>query len=309
MGPWLDAFVATFGMIALGAVLRRKLLPDVAIWAGMEKLVFTILLPALLVSSIGAVDLARLPLGSLAATIWGTLLIGTALSFALARALRHGHATTTSILQGGIRYNNLLAFAVAGAVHGAPGIAFGGIATGLIVPCVQVIITIAFALGGQTRPDPLRVLKQIATNPLILACAAGLLLALLGGPPPGAERAAARAGPGLARGRAALRRRGADAGRHAGAAADPGADRRAEAVRHARHRRAAGAAAGAGAAGRLHRHPVHGAAHRLHRLCPGPRHGRRRAADGRDDHHPACRRHADPADLGLAAGALRPDAA
>ncbi|EFH12181.1 AEC family transporter [Teichococcus cervicalis] len=185
MGPWLDAFVATFGMIALGAVLRRKLLPDVAIWAGMEKLVFTILLPALLVSSIGAVDLARLPLGSLAATIWGTLLIGTALSFALARALRHGHATTTSILQGGIRYNNLLAFAVAGAVHGAPGIAFGGIATGLIVPCVQVIITIAFALGGQTRPDPLRVLKQIATNPLILACAAGLLLALLGGPPPG----------------------------------------------------------------------------------------------------------------------------
>lgn len=185
MGPWLDAFVATFGMIALGAVLRRRLLPDVAIWAGMEKLVFTILLPALLVSSIGAVDLARLPLGSLAATIWGTLLIGTALSFALARALRHGHATTTSILQGGIRYNNLLAFAVAGAVHGAPGIAFGGIATGLIVPCVQVIITIAFALGGQTRPDPLRVLKQIATNPLILACAAGLLLALLGGPPPG----------------------------------------------------------------------------------------------------------------------------
>ncbi|MDQ1080920.1 AEC family transporter [Pseudoroseomonas cervicalis] len=185
MGPWLDAFVATFGMIALGAVLRRKLLPDVAIWAGMEKLVFTILLPALLVSSIGAVDLARLPLGSLAATIWGTLLIGTALSFALARALRHGHATTTSILQGGIRYNNLLAFAVAGAVHGAPGIAFGGIATGLIVPCVQVIITIAFAMGGQTRPDPLRVLRQIATNPLILACAAGLLLALLGGPPPG----------------------------------------------------------------------------------------------------------------------------
>ncbi|WBV43230.1 AEC family transporter [Pseudoroseomonas cervicalis] len=185
MGPWLDAFVATFGMIALGAVLRRRLLPDVAIWAGMEKLVFTILLPALLVSSIGAVDLARLPLGSLAATIWGTLLIGTALSFALARALRHGHATTTSILQGGIRYNNLLAFAVAGAVHGAPGIAFGGIATGLIVPCVQVIITIAFALGGQTKPDPLRVLKQIATNPLILACAAGLLLALLGGPPPG----------------------------------------------------------------------------------------------------------------------------
>lgn len=185
MGPWLDAFVATFGMIGLGALLRRRLLTDPAIWSGMERLVFMVLLPALLVSSIGAVDLASLPLGTLAAIIWGTLLAGTALSFLLARFLRLGHPAATSVLQGGIRYNNLLAFAVAGAVHGSAGIAFGGIATGLIVPCVQVIITIAFALGGERRPRPLLILRQIATNPLLLACAAGMLLALLGGPPPG----------------------------------------------------------------------------------------------------------------------------
>lgn len=184
MAPWLDAFVATFGLIALGALLRRRLLPDVAVWAGMEKLVFTLLLPALLASSIGAVNLSTLPFGAMAGTIWGTLLLGTALSLLLARLLGHGHATATSVLQGGIRYNNLLAFAVAGAVHGPAGIAFGGIATGLIVPCVQVIITLAFAAGGG-RPNPLRMLRQIATNPLILGCAAGLLLALMGGPPPG----------------------------------------------------------------------------------------------------------------------------
>ncbi|MCQ4162669.1 AEC family transporter [Roseomonas sp. GC11] len=185
MGPWLDAFAATFGMIALGALLRQRVLPEPALWAGMEKLVFTVLLPALLVSSIGAVDLARLPLGGMAGTIWGTLLAGTALALLLARGLRLGHPATTSVLQGGIRYNNLMAFAVAGAVHGSAGIAFGGIATGLIVPCVQVIITIVFALDGRGRPSLPRLLRQIATNPLILACAAGLLLALAGGPPPG----------------------------------------------------------------------------------------------------------------------------
>jgi len=184
MAPWLDAFVATFGLIALGALLRRRLLPDVAVWAGMEKLVFTLLLPALLAFSIGTVDLSTLPFGAMAGTIWGTLLLGTLLSLLLARVLGHGHATATSVLQGGIRYNNLLAFAVAGAVHGPAGIAFGGIATGLIVPCVQVVITLAFAAGGG-RPNPLRMLRQIGTNPLILGCAAGLLLALLGGPPPG----------------------------------------------------------------------------------------------------------------------------
>ena len=185
MGPWLDAFVATFGLIGLGALLRRTLLPDLAVWAGMEKLVFTLLLPALLTASIGAVDLATLPIGGMAATIWGTLLTGTALSLLLARLLGHDHATATSVLQGGIRYNNLMAFAVVGAAHGSAGIAFGGIATGLIVPCVQIIITLAFAMGGTRRPHPLRLLRQIATNPLLVACALGLALALVGGPPPG----------------------------------------------------------------------------------------------------------------------------
>ncbi|MDB5369454.1 MAG: Transporter, auxin efflux carrier family protein [Roseomonas sp.] len=180
-----DAFAATFGMIALGAVLRRTLLREDPVWAGLEKLVFFVLLPALLVGSIGTVELARLPLGGLATTIWGTLLLGTAGSLALARVLGHGHAAATSVLQGGIRYNNLLAFAAAGALLGPPGIAMGGIVTGLIVPMVQVITTLAFALDGANRPRPGRLLKQIASNPLLLGCAGGFLLSLAGGPPPG----------------------------------------------------------------------------------------------------------------------------
>jgi predicted permease len=185
MAAWADAFTAIFGLIGLGWLLRQRMLPDAAPWAAMEKLVFTVLLPALLVSSIGATDVRALPLGALAGTIWGTLLLGTALSVGLARMLHHNHATMTSVLQGGIRYNNLIAFAIAGAAQGSAGIALGGIATGLIVPCVQTIITVAFALGGDRRPHPLRVLRQILTNPLILACLAGLALSLLGGPPPG----------------------------------------------------------------------------------------------------------------------------
>jgi len=181
-----DAFAASFGLIALGALLRRTLLPDGAVWAGLEKLVFFVLLPALLAGAIGGVDLARLPLGGMAATIWGTLLIGTGLSLGLARALGHGHAAATSILQGGIRYNNLLAFAAAGALLGAPGIAMGGVATGFIVPMAQLIVTLGFALGGGRALDPRRLARQIALNPLLLACAAGFALAALGGPPPGA---------------------------------------------------------------------------------------------------------------------------
>ena len=206
MTPWLDAFVPAFGLLALGALLRRRLLPDPAFWSGAERLVFYALLPCLLAGAIAAVDLSRLPFGGMALSAWGALAAGTALSLLLARGFGLGHAATTSVLQGGIRFNTIMALAVAGGVFGAPGLAFGAVATGLIVPAVQVITTLAFALGrdapggapgGTTpaaapgtahraRPRIPGALRQVASNPLILGCAAGFALSALGGLPPGA---------------------------------------------------------------------------------------------------------------------------
>lgn len=185
MTAWIDAFAPAFGLLALGAVLRARLLRDDAIWAGIERLVFWVLLPSLLAYGIGGVDLAALPLGRLAAVFWLVLVLGAVLAVLLARALGHGHPAMTSVLQGGIRFNNLMGFAIAGSVFGAPGIALGAIATGLIVPCVQVVTTLAFALGGGRRPRPLSVLRQMALNPLIIGCAAGFGFSVLGGVPPG----------------------------------------------------------------------------------------------------------------------------
>ena len=190
MTAYLDVFVPAFGLLALGAVLRRFLLRDVAVWAGIERLVFWALTPALLVSSIASVDLAALPVGRMALAIWLALLGGTALSLLLARAARLDHPATTSVLQGGIRFNNLMGFALVGGLFGAPGTALGAVATGLIVPFVQVVTIGAFALapaadGGGGRFSPLRVLKQLATNPLLLAVLLGFAVSALGGLPPG----------------------------------------------------------------------------------------------------------------------------
>ncbi|SHK00656.1 hypothetical protein SAMN02745194_03939 [Roseomonas rosea] len=186
MGPWLDAFVPAFGMIALGAFLKRRLLREDAVRAGIEKLVFYVLLPCLLASSIAAVNLGSLPVGGMAAALWLTLLLGTGASLLLARAFGQAHPAATSVLQGGIRFNNLLGFAISGAVFGAAGTGLAAVATGLIVPCVQVIVTLAFAMGGgRSRPRPLAMLRQVALNPLIIGCASGFLLAALGGLPAG----------------------------------------------------------------------------------------------------------------------------
>ena len=192
MIAYLDVFVPAFGLLALGAVLRRFLLREGAVWAGIERLVFWALMPALLVSSIASVDLAALPLGRMALAIWLALLGGAVLSLLLARAARLDHPSTTSVLQGGIRFNNLMGFALTGGLYGAPGTALGAVATGLIVPFVQVVTICAFALaptpaagGGGRRLSPVRVLKQLATNPLLVACLLGFAVSALGGLPPG----------------------------------------------------------------------------------------------------------------------------
>ena len=96
--------------------------------------------------------MARLPLGRIAAAIWVALALGTVVSVLLARALALAHPAMTSVLQGGIRFNNLMGFAIVGALFGAEGIGFGAVATGIIVPFVQTVTTLAFAFDGKRGP-------------------------------------------------------------------------------------------------------------------------------------------------------------
>ena len=186
---YVDAFVPAFGLLALGALLKRRLLPEEAVWAGIERLIFWVLLPALLVAAIGSVQLSEVPVLGMMTAIWVALAIGTLAALGLARHFRQPHPAMTSVLMGGIRFNNLIGFSVAGALFGLPGLALGAVATGLIVPFVQFVTNTAFAtgggIGGGKQVRPWQVLRQILLNPLMLACVIGFAVAWAGGLPPG----------------------------------------------------------------------------------------------------------------------------
>jgi malonate transporter len=185
MAAWINAFFPTFALIGLGSLLRAKLLKDPAIWAGIDRLTFFVLLPSLLAFSISTVNLSALPLGALAASIWVTLGLATLSALILARLLGHNRAAMTSVVQGGIRFNNYVALAIAAGLYSTQGLAFGGVVAGLIVPCVQVILTIVFVLSDGGRLRPWKLLRQIALNPLLLGCLVGFAFAAFGGMPPG----------------------------------------------------------------------------------------------------------------------------
>jgi predicted permease len=195
MASWIDAFVPTLALIALGAALRAWFLPKDEAWAGFEWLTYWVLFPALLASSIATIQLAELPFGRMAAALWLALAFGTAAALLLARALGHGFGAMTSVVQGAIRFNTFIALAMAGGLYGEKGLAMGAVTAGVIVPCVQVILTVVFALrpapagNGETSGVPrlnlVRVLVQVLANPLFLGCMVGFAFAAAGGMPPG----------------------------------------------------------------------------------------------------------------------------
>lgn len=168
-----------FSLILLGVAVRRWLVPGEHFWNGLEKLVYFILFPALLVNAILKTPLdlgATLPL---LATAYGAMLGGMVLG-ALPQAVRPLPALRyASVYQCGYRFNSYIALAIAGMLFGAPGIATMGLVVGAAVPFANLVSVWAMARHGQ-----LGIGREIARNPLIWGTAAGFVLNLAGFVPP-----------------------------------------------------------------------------------------------------------------------------
>lgn len=159
-----------FLLIAFGAALRRVRGFDGAFWPGLERLVYFVLFPALLFRSLATSPLGLADAGRLVAVGLGFTLAGMALS-ALAQPLfRLPHATFAACFQCGFRFNTYVALAAAASLGGESGLATLSLLIGTLVPVVNVA-----AVGMLARGAGARIALEIARNPLVLACVAGIL--------------------------------------------------------------------------------------------------------------------------------------
>lgn len=181
----LAALVPIFVLIALGAALKRaKFAPD-AFWTGADRLTYYVFFPALLFRSLATASLADLPVGDAVFATIVSLLIVTALSFSARRLFALKPPAYTSVLQGSIRPNTYVALAAAVALYEDAGLSAFAIGILAFVPLVNLISVLALARwgrGGARKMSGLRAtLFQVVTNPLILACALGVLANLFFG--------------------------------------------------------------------------------------------------------------------------------
>jgi len=168
-----------FALILLGAAIRRWMHLGDHFWNGVEKLVYFILFPALLINAIVKTRLdlgAALPLlGTAFAAMVGGMLLGLLPKF----VVKLPPLTFASLFQCGYRFNSYIALAVAGMLFGAPGIATMGLIVGAAVPLANLVSVWMLARHGEVG-----LWREVARNPLIWGTAAGFLLNLAGFVPP-----------------------------------------------------------------------------------------------------------------------------
>jgi malonate transporter len=165
-------------LILAGFVLARLTRWGGEFWAGVEKLTYFVLFPALLFYSNARARIDFAAAGPLLVTVLGA--IGTGVALALAGKLFRAPAPTFAAgFQCAFRFNSYIGLALAARLGGDGGIALMAAIVGVTVPIVNMVSVIALARGRGAR-----VMREVVTNPLIVSCVAGIAYGALGLPLP-----------------------------------------------------------------------------------------------------------------------------
>ena len=172
------ALLPDFALILLGGGLRRVLHLGDHFWAGLEKLVYFVLFPALLFSGLVKARIDWSAAGPLLAVAAGAMAAGMVLGYG-ARLFRLPPMSFASQYQCAFRFNSYIGLAVAGTLYGGPGIAAMAIVIGVMVPPANFAAVWMLARHGEAS-----VWRELARNPLILATLAGTAANMAGFQPP-----------------------------------------------------------------------------------------------------------------------------
>ncbi|MEM6842012.1 MAG: AEC family transporter [Bacteroidota bacterium] len=173
----LGALFPVFGVVVVGFILKRIKFPGDAFWPYSDRLTYFVLFPALLINKLSVANLDRPELLPMMGVLFLAILAISALVWLAKPLIIWNNASHTSVLQGSIRPNTYIGLAGALALFGAEGLALTAVALASVIPLVNVISVLGFARWVPSNsPSASQVLRSILTNPLIVACALGLII-------------------------------------------------------------------------------------------------------------------------------------
>jgi predicted permease len=182
-GQLAQALLPVVVLIGLGLLLARGGFLAREGWVAIERVVYFVLFPALLFLELAKAQLDGQPVLAMGGCLFLTQLALAAMAEGLRRLLRVAGPAHSSVVQCVVRFNSYVAIALAPALFGAAAASLTALAIAVMVPTANFLSVAALARHGEGaagRRGLHGFLKALATNPLILACLAGLLAQLLG---------------------------------------------------------------------------------------------------------------------------------
>jgi predicted permease len=175
------ALLPVFLLIVMGFLLRRWLISQDAHWLGLERLLYYVMFPALLIGTMARADLTKVPVLAVGGTMLACVLLMAALCLALRPALTRWLGADgpafSSLFQGATRWQIFVALPVAGNLFGDLGLALASVAMVAMTPILNVLcVWVLVRYASPNQPDWRTVLGALARNPLIWACAVGAAL-------------------------------------------------------------------------------------------------------------------------------------
>ncbi|MCV0396433.1 MAG: AEC family transporter [Rhizobiaceae bacterium] len=178
-----ESILPIFLLIVAGNLLRRTPLIDDSGWPGLEQIGYWFLYPVLLFITILRADFSGLELDRMMAALGGALallLVSMAALWPLFRATGLvARSQYSSVYQTSVRWNGFMALAVAQKLFPPEGAAVVALVMAVIIIPINfasVYVVTHFATG----PSGLgRTARAIATNPLIIASAAAIVMRMM----------------------------------------------------------------------------------------------------------------------------------
>ena len=182
MVSFATALAPVLVLILVGFGLKRTAFLPEETWPGMEKLTYFVLFPALLVGTLGNQSLDGVPWPEMLAVVVGTLAIAATALVVWYRVRQSVDGPTfTSIFQGGVRFNTYIALAVAQAFFGFKGLALAAVVAGLMIVLVNLLCVFVLIMSGNgAHRGTAPYFRELAGNPLVVACVIGWFLSLSG---------------------------------------------------------------------------------------------------------------------------------
>lgn len=179
------SLLPVFMLIAIGFGLRKlNVIPEEQ-WRGIERLVFWILLPALLILVLADASLGIGEALTFAMAILGTIIFMCLAAFLARRPLQRwfgadGPAFTT-VFQTTTRWHGFIALAVADKLFGAPGLALLAVVFVVMVPVLNTSSILVLAAYAGKDPAPGRIIvRSLVSNPIMWGLIIGLIIRFSG---------------------------------------------------------------------------------------------------------------------------------